>query len=214
MGASEDVRANGVQPVLERPGRVLPILVVLGVYIGLPVLILLDIIPFSLKFAVLAIGALAVYAIARVSGASNAELGIKKDQSLKSLFDIAPLTLILLVAGIVVWIGGWGRIDQNEVWQFYVFYVFVSCPAQELLYRGALTVFLERISVNRWFVLIGSSALFAFVHVIYRDTLTVVLMFGIGLIWYLYYRRTRNLLGVIVSHATLGAVTIIAGVVN
>jgi membrane protease YdiL (CAAX protease family) len=190
------------------------VLLLIGVYVGLPLLILADVIPFSMKFVVLALGAIGMYGATRLIGISNTDLGLTTKDTVKSLRDVTLITSILLVVGLAIWISGWHRIAQVETWQFYLFYVFISCPAQEFLYRGAATALLQRFWSNPWFVMIASSALFAFVHIIYRDLLTVALMFAIGLVWFVCYRRTKNLIGVILSHAVLGVVTIVSGFIN
>lgn len=55
---------------------------------------------------------------------------------------------------------------------------------------------------------------YAFVHIIYKDILTVILTFIIGLIWYNLYRKDKNLLGVSISHCIIGMITILLGIID
>ena len=63
-----------------------------------------------------------------------------------------------------------------------------------------------------WIVL--SSLCYSFVHIIYKDVLTCVLTFIIGIIWYMFYKKDKNLCGVTLSHMVLGVATIVLGIIN
>jgi len=184
------------------------------VYIGIPVLILAGLINFDYKFYALTIGAIVTYLFCRWMGLSNKELGITLIGAKKSMLHILPLTIVLAVAGAVLWFAGFSRISPNENWYFFIFYIFISSPVQEFLYRGVLEAVMEHSNFSFIAKMIFSSLLYSFVHVIYRDMLTLVLTFAIGLIWYFCYQKEKNLIGVSISHAVLGVVTIVAGIIN
>lgn len=184
------------------------------IYIGLPILIFANILPYDQKFAVLVAGGVAVYLVARLLGVANEEMGLQKALAGRSLLYTAPVTIALLAAAIGVFLTGGSRFVPTEGVWFYAFYILVSCPIQELLYRGVLPVAVARWSGGFVAQLIVSSALYSFVHVIYRDWPTLALTFVIGAIWFFLYSRARNLLGVAVSHIVLGVVTIATGLVN
>ncbi|HEM6153637.1 TPA: CPBP family intramembrane metalloprotease [Streptococcus suis] len=151
----------------------------------------------------------------RVAGNQNSEMGLSFNSSAKSMKDVTVLTVILGILGVLLYLTGiGGRFSPNETVSFYLFYIFISSPAQEFLYRGALVRILTRLNVSERSKMIVSSALYSFVHIIYKDFWTLVLTFCIGIIWYRSYRKTNNLLGVCVSHAVLGIVTILAGVID
>ena len=61
---------------------------------------------------------------------------------------------------------------------------------------------------------IVASLLFGFVHIIYRDALTVVAMTIVGFFWYRAYKRAPGLVGVTVSHVIFGVLTIAVGLVD
>ena len=125
-----------------------------------------------------------------------------------------PITLLLALLGLILWISDYSRIEVNESWFFFLFYILISSPVQEFLYRGALGAFIQKLTDNYIVRMLITSVLYSFVHIIYRDVLTILLTFVIGLIWFRIYDKTKNILGVSVSHAMLGVVTIIAGIIN
>lgn len=59
-----------------------------------------------------------------------------------------------------------------------------------------------------------AAALFGYVHIIYGDVLTVVIMSIVGLVWYRAYQRSSNLIGVTISHVVLGVMTIALGIID
>lgn len=184
------------------------------IYVGLPILILVDVIPFDLKFVALTAGGLATYILFRLAGYSNTSLGLTAKGAGRSLLRVAPLTVLLLVAALVLYLVGYSRIDPTEDWLFFLFYIFISCPVQEFLYRGALTAFGDSIKLPTWGTLLLTSVLYSFVHVIYLDWLTVAATLLIGFYWFWAYNGARTLIGVSVSHAVLGVVTIAAGLID
>lgn len=186
----------------------------LMVYIGLPICILLGLISFDHKFYALTIGAFVVYVVFRLAGYTNEEMGVTVKNWKCSLRRIAPFTIVLLAMGFYLLLSGRSRITPNEHWTFFIFYVFISSPVQEFLYRGVLSAYLQHSKLSEYLKCLIISLLYAFVHIIYRDALTLLLTFIIGIVWYNCYRKDKTLLGVSVSHAILGVVTIIAGVID
>lgn len=69
--------------------------------------------------------------------------------------------------------------------------------------------YFDKIKGHKWLWLIVSSICYAFVHIIYKDFLTCVITFMIGIIWYLLYRKDYNLFGVV-----LRILTISLGIIN
>lgn len=184
-------------------------------YILLPTSILVGLLDFNHKFVYLTVGSILIYLLMRVAGNQNSEMGLSFNSSAKSMKDVTVLTVILGILGVFLYLTGIdGRFSPNETVSFYLFYIFISSPAQEFLYRGALVRILTRLNASERSKMIVSSALYSFVHIIYKDFWTLILTFCIGIIWYRCYRKTNNLLGVCVSHAVLGIVTILAGVID
>ena len=189
-------------------------LIILCIYIGLPTFILVGILSFDFKFYFLTIGAVLTYAFARGLGISNAEMGITKINCKKSIVAVLPITIIFALAGIVIWVLGYSRIVPNESMYFFVFYILISSPVQEFLYRGAIPGMLNKMNYGYHVQLIVSSVLYSFVHIIYKDWITLGLTLIMGIIWFVSYKKSNNILGVSISHAVLGVVTILAGIID
>lgn len=185
------------------------------VYILPIILIIADVIPFSYKFHVLVGGAIvmAVYFLL-IKKVKIKELGISRVNALASLKDIMPITLIMLALTVVLVASGKVTRIPNEEWTFFIFYIFISSPAQEFLFRSSLFQLLSEVDMNDWTKTIFSSAIYSFIHVIYLDLLTVLVTFVIGIFWFRSYSKTKNLFGVSVSHAVLGVLTIATGVID
>src|SRR5690606_34341774 len=103
------------------------------IYICLPLLILVGIIPFSAKFIALVAGGAVVYALLRLLGAPHPNLGIRRAFAFKSLLYTAPITLALLIGTVTVYQLNGSRFVPTETIGFYVFYIAISCPVQEFL---------------------------------------------------------------------------------
>lgn len=190
------------------------IALVVSFYIGVPILILVRLIPWDMKFVALTAGAVLVYLAMRVLGFSNRELGITTIRWQESLKSVALLTGSLIIAAALMAYFKGARFHPTETWAFYVFYVVISSPAQEFLYRGTLKAIFESWALPKCVEYALAAILFGFVHVIYRDALTVSFMIVMGLVWYAIYSHTRNLIGVSVSHAILGVLTIATGIID
>lgn len=189
-------------------------LIILCIYIGLPTFILVGILPFDFKFYFLTISAVLTCAFARGLGTSNTEMGITKINCKKSIVTVLPITIIFALAGIVIWVLGYSRIVPNESMYFFVFYILMSSPVQEFLYRGVIPGMLNKMNYGYHVQLIVSSILYSFVHIIYKDWITLVLTLIIGIVWFISYKKSNNILGVSISHAVLGIVTILAGIID
>lgn len=187
--------------------------ITLLLYILVPILILFNSYLYEIKFYLLTGIALLIFILFKLFKVSNKELGITKDNLIKSI----KRNLILIVISILIIIGlkvfHVDKYNPTETILFYLFYVFVSCPVQEFLYRGVFGYF-DTNDKYRILWIIISSLCYSFVHIIYKDILTCVLTFIIGIIWYILYRKDRNLCGVVLSHIVLGILTIFLGIVN
>lgn len=85
-----------------------------------------------------------------------------------SIKHILPITLIFALPIVLTLIVGWVRIDNSKIpWGFYLFFVFISSPSQEILYRGYLFHLLSEAGLNRLTSIGLSSILYSFVHLIY-----------------------------------------------
>ena len=186
---------------------------ILLVYILVPILILFNSFLYEIKFYILTGLGLIIFLILKLLKISNKELGITKDNLLKSIKRNLILIVISILIIIILKIFHIDKYNPNETIWFYLFYIFISCPIQEFLYRGVFGYF-DTNSRYKYILIILSSLCYSFIHIIYKDILTCILTFIIGIIWYILYRKDKNLCGVTLSHIVLGILTIFLGIVN
>jgi membrane protease YdiL (CAAX protease family) len=176
-----------------------------------PVLLLATgVIPFHWRFYTLVLMTLLAGAIA-LSRHSRESLGLTLPR-LRSFLAWSVIPSAILIA-IVLASDLRHRAFTPAHLAFYVFFVFVSAPAQEFLYRGFLFAELRAIAIPPKAIVILSATLFAFMHIIYRDLATVALTLAVGLIWAIVFHTTRKVSIVAFSHAALGVVAILSGVI-
>lgn len=184
------------------------------VYLMLPILICIGVTPWSMKFAALIVGVVAMYIVMRILGYTHSDIGITQQRTIYSLRTVLPITIALIIAAGLFLLLEKPRFSPTEGIGFYVFYVLISCPAQELLFRGILSRMLQELRLHRVLELGVAAALFGYVHIIYGDILTVVIMGIVGLFWYRAYQRSSNLIGVTISHVVLSVMTIALGIID
>ena len=186
--------------------------IIMIIYILTPILIFFNNSFYNIKFYILTSLGIIIYFIFKLFKVNNEDLGINKNINI-SLKRNIPLILIFVVLILLFRILGINKYNPNETLLFYIFYIFISCPIQEFLYRGVFGFF-EKKNKHKYLWVILSSLCYSFVHIIYKDVLTCILTFIIGVIWYLLYRKDYNLSGVCLSHIVLGILTISLGIVN
>lgn len=184
------------------------------VYLMLPILICIGVIPWNMKFVALVIGVVAMYIVMQILGNTHSDIGITRQRTIYSLKTVLPITIALLIATGLFLLLEKPRFSPTEGIGFYIFYILISCPAQELLFRGILSRMLQELRLHRVLELGLAASLFGYVHIIYGDMLTVVVMSIVGLFWYRAYQRSSNLIGVTISHVVLGVMTIALGIID
>ena len=180
-----------------------------------PLLIFFGVVPFAYRFHVL-VGVAAVLAVVAIGrNIPLRELGFRTDNLKSALLVNALLSLVLGAAMLALfWLNLIREPTAPNLWWFAPFYVLVSCPAQEFSCRGFLFAEMNRCGIARALPQIAiSSAAYAFLHIIYNDWLTVLAPLFIGVIWGVIYRLYPNLWGVVFSHAVLGLISIVVGLV-
>lgn len=184
--------------------------IVAGVYITPVVLLRLSVIPYRWRFCVLiAMAAVAViFATARYSAHG---LGLRRP-GLLQILGWAVIPSALLIAG-VFWADLPHRLLATQRLPFYLFFVLLSAPAQEFLYRSFLFAELAAARIPPVGMVVVSACLYSFMHTIARDGMTTLLTFVVGLIWATIFLRTNNFFIVALSHAGLGVAAITLGVI-
>ena len=192
--------------------KILLILILL-IYLLVPILILYNSYLFKIKFYILTIIGILIFILMKLFKIKNKDLGINKDNIFKSIRSNILLILVSLIIIFILKLLHIDKYNSDESIYFYIFYIFISCPIQEFLYRGVFGYFEKSIN-KKYLWIILSSFCYSFVHIIYKDILTCILAFIIGIIWYSLYRKDYNLIGVSLSHIVLGILTISLGIIN
>lgn len=181
-------------------------------YILPVVLILTKVIPFSDRFLVLTITGALIIGLAMLNEIALADLGFNHQNLLPAIKDILPVTIISSVLMIIFYLNHGMRIDNTDItWHFYVFYISLSSPLQEFLYRSYLFNRLAQIQLNQGSIIIITAILYSFAHSIYQDLPTVLLSLIIGLYWAYHYNRFKNFYSITLSHTILGIIAILTG---
>lgn len=143
------------------------------------------------------------------------DLGFRYDTLPKSLFwnGLWAISIVIFVLSA----NHFGKIRNLEPpnWSyFFIFYVFVSSPMQEFLYRSIIFAELKYNSIQNKWLIIGISALnFSYLHIFYHDFITLIVSFMMGVVWGSIYFKYPNFWGVALSHAVIGAVSIFVGLI-
>ena len=184
--------------------------IILGVYIIPILLMLFEIIPSELKYHVLIGMSVVLVITARIQKVSWQSLGFTRRNSKRAFLRLMPLSLIVAAVILVLFFLKLFRSDGPPVhWSFYFFYIFVSAFLQEFIYRGFLFHLLTQAKVNARWIIVISSALYGFMHIIF-DIPSVIATFFIGLFWSWAYSNDQNIYSVSASHAVLGALSLLA----
>ena len=191
-------------------GWVRPSLTVGGIFVLPVVLIATDVVPFHWRFHVLGLMTLLAAGLALLRH-SRESLGLTLPK-LRSFLTWSVIPSAILIALVL------GSDLRHRAFTpghvaFYLFFVFVSAPAQEFLYRSFLFAELRAIAIAPKWIVMLSASLFGFMHIIYRDALTVILTLVAGLIWALVFHSTRKVGIVAFSHAAIGLAAILAGLI-
>ena len=184
--------------------------IVAGVYITPVVCLRLGLIPYKWRFHVLIAMAIVAVAFAAARYSAN-HLGLARPR-LWQILGWAGIPSVLLIAGIFL-ADLPHRLQASQRLPFYLFFVLLSAPAQEFLYRSFLFAELAAVRIPRFGIVVISAVLYSYMHTIARDGMTTLLTFVVGLIWAGIFSRTRNFFIVALSHAGLGVAAITLGVI-
>lgn len=179
------------------------------------ILIWINVIPFDLRFQILVIMAVIMAIYSFLAKHSLKDLGLRNDTLKASLIWNGGLSVFFVALMYGLYIAGLIREPTVPSWTlFYFFYVFISSPAQEFIYRSVIFAELEIANIKQPFLRITISAItFSFLHVIYNDWITLAAALLMGVIWGFVYNKYPNFWGVTISHAILGVVSIATGLI-
>jgi len=181
-----------------------------------PVLLIwFEIIPFEFRFQVLIIITIisAIYSFFR--NHSLYDLGFRLDNIKYSLFLNCILILLALIFLTTLYYSDNIRSPVIPEWKwFYIFYILISAPSQEFVFRSVLFAELKKTNINSlFFKIILTSVTYSFLHLIYNDLLTLLITLLMGIVWGVIYSRTGNFWGVAFTHAVLGIISINIGLI-
>jgi len=179
-----------------------------------PALIYFDVIPYGWRiYMLLALGVIFSF-LSYVRGYTLNELGFRKDNIRKAFLMQVPFLLLFLF--VLSFAHRLGFVEREFLSKelFLVFYVFISAPFQEFVYRSYMFALLKRCGWENRFVFVLFMALpYVFVHIIYHNALTLIFTLIVGVFWSYSYIRQANLYAVSFSHAVIGCVALFLGVV-
>ena len=92
-----------------------------------------------------------------------------------------------------------------------VFYPLLSVYPQELLYRGFFFQRYQRLFTSAWLMIIVSSLCFAWMHIVFESTVSLMFTLCGGLYFSHTYARTRSLRLVCLEHSLYGELIFISG---
>ncbi|TLU83851.1 MAG: CPBP family intramembrane metalloprotease [Chlorobium sp.] len=186
----------------------------ISVLLFLPGLIFSGLMPFAWRsYVLLSIAALFMY-LAFHQGFTLEELGMKTGNIGKALRIQIPLVLFfLLLLSIAPTLGlASRRIMPAPL--FFIFYMLVSAPCQEFIYRGYIYALLRRCGIeNKYAAVFFLVIPFVFVHIIYHDFMIMLFTIVAGVFLSVSYIKEMNFFAVSFSHALLGFFAIMAGVI-
>ena len=128
--------------------QVIYLCAIVCVYLMLPILICIGVIPWNMKFVALVVGAVAMYIVMRIFGHTHSDIGITRQRTIYSLKTVLPITIALVIAAGLFLLLEKPRFSPTEGIGFYIFYILISCPAQELLFRGILSRMLQELRLH------------------------------------------------------------------
>jgi len=185
---------------------------ILYLYI-IPVLLLyFDIIPDNFRVIMLLVIVLLLFGIIRHAHWTYEDMGIRRD----FMKDIIPYSIFTV--GSVLFVLWLARVVPHEPYvewwesaRFLLLFVPISV-LQEILFRGILMNFLGRAFSSPMFIICLNAGVFAFMHVIYLNSMFVLpftFIAGLGFAW-MYYRY-KNLILISVSHTVLNFIAVALG---
>lgn len=98
-----------------------------------------------------------------------------------------------------------GRSLGGIIYEF-AFYNLISVPMQELMFRGYYIPRLERVSNNKYFVIIAASITFMLIHYAFDNPFFMIGSLFLGFVYNYNFLKYRNLFALILSHAIIGTV--------
>lgn len=188
-----------------------------GLFYVLPIsLLYFGIIPFRAGFAILTLTGIILIAYAISKPISGRDLGLRKDNLKSALFWSGVINLLGLLVLAYLW--GQGILKPTayrytNAW-FYIYYVLLSAPLQEFIFRSLVLFELNSFFKNKdWLKVLISAIIFSLAHSMYHSWTILAITFTIGIFWGTLYQKRPNFYAIALSHIILGFATVVLGIV-
>lgn len=180
-----------------------------------PLLLAIGILRFTWRFEILAAMTIVMLAYDWRHGLGLKELGFRRDTLKGSLLLNLSASLLLAIVLLLSFKAGLIRAPLVPGWKlFFAYYLFISGPSQEFLFRSNLFALMKRNNFEGPAIqILVSSITFSFLHIFYWDPIVLVVTFIIGVLWGGIYYKYPNFWGVAFSHSILGATAIMVGLI-
>jgi len=182
----------------------------------IPILLLsFGILPFWSRHVILTLMGVVLAAYVVDHGIKTNQLGMTKSNMRSALIlNGALIIVVCAISYLLVATGAVSPINYEGTLLFFIFYVFISAPIQEFIFRSLmfyeLGVFIEG---RMWLKIIFSAMIYSLAHAMYHSWVVLAGTFILGIFWGYIYAKTKNFWGIAFSHAVIGAVTIMLGLV-
>lgn len=195
-------------------GRIIPLFLFFSIYI-LPVsLFYFNVIPYAARSAILIFFTILMISYAVYKKYSLRDLGLSI-KYLKGSLILNGMFSLVTIAGLIIFyeLKMIRKPEAPEYDWFFVYYIFISCTCQEFLYRSLVYKELARNGIRGKRFIIISAINYSLLHVFYHDWITLISTLISGLIWGWIYNKYPNFWGVALSHATLGVISMVVGLI-
>jgi membrane protease YdiL (CAAX protease family) len=149
--------------------------------------------------------------VIKLIGFSQKQLGLTKKDFLPSLKSIAPIiVLFILILPIIrlFYPSLFGlSLHPDSIWLILLrgfYYSIISAPVQELIFRAYVVNRLEQFSLNRHFLIVVSSLIFALAHWPFGSFPMVISTFVLGILLSVNFLKYRNIFTPIIVHSLVG----------
>ena len=158
-----------------------------------------------------------VFFVMKTNKLSLRRIGLTRTNFIPALKDLIPITLVGIVSLLIgkfldpsIWYIN-AVIDEvggNPVLFAILFYVVISTPLQELIFRGFYLSRLELVSKNKNFLTWYSAIVFAVIHLPFGNWRITIASLLMGLIYADNFLKYRNISAISIQHAILGSLMI------
>lgn len=187
-----------------------------SIYVGsmvlFPALLYLKVLPKYSYRPMIVAGAFFFILLALFSAIPIKQLGLdspKRGIKLWIVMTVAGAVLLIILSFMAFVI----KPEVQETRTVTMFYLFISAPLQELIYRGFLSWFLEKHINDMFLEVLVAGVLFAWGHIMFGSSWFLSYTLVVGVIWYFMFKKTKNLYGAVISHALLGTLAGLLGLI-